>query len=248
VDAVEERLRDAGCLAAAEEAAALRRAAPDASTLEAFVRRREAGEPLAWITGAVDFGGRTLVAARGVYVPRPQTEVLARRAADLLPDRGFAADLCTGGGAVATLLAREHPSATVVGVDLDRVSVVAARRNGVAAVVGDAGAVPLRSGVFDVVTAVAPYVPTGAIALLPADVPRHEPARALDGGPDGLSVVRRVVAAAHRLLRAGGHLVAELGGGQEQLLAPDLAAIGFRRAVPWFDADGDLRGIVARRA
>ena len=78
-----------------------------------------------------------------------------------------------------------------------------ARRNGVAAVRGDLAA-PLRGGSFDVVTAVAPYVPTGALRLLPADVQRHEPVRALDGGPDGLGVVARVIDDAARLLHPGG--------------------------------------------
>jgi release factor glutamine methyltransferase len=113
--------------------------------------------------------------------------------------------------------------------------------------VGDVGALPMRSDAFDVVTAVAPYVPTAAIALLPADVPRHEPRRALDGGDDGLAVVRRVVAAGARLLRPGGVLLTELGGDQDLLLAPDLEAAGFAPAEPWLDEDGDLRGVVARR-
>jgi release factor glutamine methyltransferase len=249
VDEVEARLVAAGCVAGAAEAAALRiAAAGDGAVLEALVLRRERGEPLAWIVGAVEFCGRTVRVGVGIYVPRPQTEGLARRAVALLPDDGRAADLCTGCGAIAVHLRAERPGASVVGVDLDPVAATVARANGIAAIVGDLAAAPLRSGGFDVVTAVAPYVPTEAIALLPADVQRHEPRRALDGGDDGLAVVRRVVRTAARLLRPGGRLLTELGGDQAELLAPALADAGFAAVEPWFDEDEDLRGLVARRA
>ena len=85
---------------------------------------------------------------------------------------------------------------------------------------------------------------TSAIAYLPADVQRHEPRRALDGGADGLTVVREVVESARRLLRTGGWLVVELGAGQPALLAPDL--VGFTDVVVWRDEEGDVRGLVAR--
>ncbi|MFP3900178.1 MAG: N5-glutamine methyltransferase family protein [Acidimicrobiia bacterium] len=243
---VVDRLVAAGCVAADEEADELIAAAPDGATLEAWVRRREQGEPLAWIVGSLRFCGRTVHVDTGVYVPRWQSEDLARRAGRLLPTGGRAADLCTGAGAVAAHLAAECPAATVVGVDIDPRAVACARRNGVLAIVGDAGG-PLRSGAFDLVTTVAPYVPTGELPFLPADVQRHEPRVALDGGHDGLDIVRRIVAAAARLLRPGGWLLAEVGGGQDRALSPTLAACGFEAATPWFDDDGDLRGIAARR-
>ena len=247
LDAVVDRLLAAGCVAADEEAAEYVAAAPDAPTLEAWLRRREQGEPPAWITGTTTFCGRPLQVLPGVYVPRAQTEELARRAASLLPPAGRAIDLCTGTGAVAAHLRAEVPAATVVGVDIDRQAASCARRNGVPVVVGDAGSLPLPPGAaLDLVTVVAPYVPTGDLGLLPADVQRHEPRRALDGGTDGLDIVRRVVAAAGRLLRPGGWLLAEVGGTQDELLAPALAAAGFVDMVPWSDEDGDLRGIAAR--
>jgi len=98
VDAVAERLAAAGCVAAAEEAAELVAGAPDRTTLERWIGRREAGEPPAWILGTTTFCGRPWRVLTGVYVPRPQTEDLARRAAALLPGRGRAVDLCTGAG------------------------------------------------------------------------------------------------------------------------------------------------------
>jgi release factor glutamine methyltransferase len=115
----------------------------------------------------------------------------------------------------------------------------------VQAIVADLDA-PLLAGAFDVVSAVAPYVPTGALHLLPADVLRYEPRMALDGGVDGLDLVRRVVESAARLLRPGGWLVIELGGAQDRTLSPALTAWGFDLAEAWCDEDGDLRGLVAQ--
>ncbi len=181
-------------------------------------------------------------------MPRRQSEELAGRAARRLAadETARAVDLCTGAGAVAVHLMAVRPAAGVVGVDDDRRAVACARRNGVRAVLGDLDP-PLRSGAFDLVTAVAPYVPTGELHLLPADVLRYEPRRSLDGGEDGLDLVRRIVTSAARLLRPGGWLLLELGGGQDRLLAPTLAASGFERAEAWSDEDGDLRGIATRR-
>ena len=243
------RLAAAGCVAASEEAAAFVSAAPDETTLEAWLQRREQGEPQPWITGRVAFCGLRLHVAPGVFVPRSQTQDLARRAAAVLPEQGRAVDLCTGMGAIAAHLRAQVPTSHVVGVDVDPRAVGCARRNGVPAVAADLAA-PLRRpghGV-DVVTAVAPYVPTAEIQLLPSDVQRYEPRHTLDGGADGLALVRRVVAEASRLLRRDGWLLLEVGADQDQGLAPTLAAHGFDVAEAWHDDEGDLRGIAARAA
>jgi release factor glutamine methyltransferase len=246
VGAVVDRLVAAGCVAADEEAARFVDAAPDPVTLERWVCRRERGEPPAWILGTTAFCGRAVRVDRGVYVPRPQTEELARRAAALLPRRGRAVDLCTGSGAIAVHLALEVPDATILGVDLDARAAQCARTNGVPVIVGDLAAPLRREATYDVVTAVPPYVPTGALPLLPADIQRYEPRRALDGGADGLTIVRRAVADAGRLLRPAGWLLVEVGGDQDEALAFDFARHGFGHVSPWRDADGDLRGVAAR--
>lgn len=240
------RLKAAGCVAPADEADELLSAAPDSRSLEAWIRRREQGEPLPWIIGTAPFGDLTLRIDPGVYVPRPQSLELARRAAALLPARGGrAVDLCTGCGAIAAHLIAERPAATVIGIDIDERAARCARRNGVPVLVGDVD-VPVRPEALDVVTAVAPYVPTGRLGLLPADVRRHEPRLALDGGGDGLDLVRRIVACAASLLRSGGWLLIELGADQDQVLTPVLAASGFDAVTAWSDEDGDLRGLAAR--
>jgi release factor glutamine methyltransferase len=241
------RLAAAGCVAPDDEARELLHDGPEGAELETRLRRREAGEPVEWITGRANFGGLIVRVDRGVYVPRSQTEELARRAASLLPARGTAVDLCTGSGAVATWLQHAAPRALVVGVDVDLRAARCAASNRVPVVVGDL-AKPLHAlGTVDVVTAVAPYVPTSERRLLPADVQRHEPAHALDGGEDGLVVVRRVVEHAATLLRPGGQLVLELGGDQDVALMPSLERNGFTAVEPWHDDDGDLRGVIAVR-
>lgn len=242
---VTRRLAAAGCIFATNEARELVAAAADAEALDAGVRRRELGEPLAWITGVALFCGRRITVDRNVFVPRHQSEELARRAAALLPDLGFGLDLCTGAGAIAAHLIDERPRATIVATDVDIRAVRCARRNGVPAIVGDLAA-GLRHRRFDMVTAVAPYVPTAELAFLPSDVRRHEPTIALDGGTDGLDVVRRVVSSASEALRPGGWFLTEIGGEQADAIEAALRHAGFEAVTRWWDDDGDVRGIVAR--
>jgi release factor glutamine methyltransferase len=233
------RLAAAGCIAAEEEAAMLTEAAGDeAGRLEAFVRRREAGEPVEWIAGWAPFCGLRVGLAPGVYVPRAQTEVLATAAAALVvAGSTTAVDLATGSGAIALVLAAA--GADVVATELDPVAAGCARANGVTVHEGDLDEPlpPELADRVDVLTANVPYVPTAAIDLLPRDVRDHEPVLALDGGPDGLALVRRVLALAPRWLRPGGAVLVEIG--------PDQAA-AFPAAVHHRDPDGDVRAIEVR--
>ncbi len=189
-------LAEGGCVAPEAEADTLLTAAREGvGPIEELVRRRLRGEPLAWITGSVTFCGLRVRIDPRVFVPRPQTEAMARRAIELLPDEGIAVDLCTGSGAVAVVLAAARPRAIVVGTDVDPLAVECARRNGVPATEGDLD-VPLPftlRGRVDLMTAVVPYVPTEELHLLPRDVLAQEPRRALDGGSGG---TRQLVRAA----------------------------------------------------
>lgn len=248
------QLRAAGCVAAEEEADELLRAYgggdPSSAAMAGALARRLGGEPLAWICGSAEVDGLRLHIEPGVYVPRRwQTPAVARLAAALLPPLGTAVDLCTGAGTIAALLRRVHPGARVVGTEIDPVAARCARRNGVEVVEGDLFD-PLPSdlaGAIDVVTAVAPYVPTAALPLLPRDTLAHEPLVALDGGKGGLTVVHRIADGGRRWLRPGGWLVLELGPEQTDVVRDLLQAAGWRALSTIADPDGDACGVAARR-
>ena len=235
-------------MAAEAEAAELLAVARNAGELDAFVRRRCLGEPLAWITGAMEFCGVRVCVDPGVYVPRWQSEPLARRAAALLPEDGVAVDLCTGAGAIACVLQAAAPAATVLATDVDPVAVACARRNGVGALLGDLdGPLPVALlGTVDVMVAVVPYVPTDELAFLPRDVTDFEPRQALDGGAGGLALLSSVVARSTRRLAPGGCLLLELGGDQAPAVAEQMAGAAFVDVTVHRDADGHDRAIQGR--
>lgn len=218
----------------------LEAAAGDGERLEALLRRREAGEPVEWIAGWAPFCGLRVAVHAGVYVPRAQTEVLARAAVELLPPGGTAVDLATGSGAVALVLARAGGSDShVVTTEIDPAAAACARANGLRVLEGDLdGPLPADlEGRVDVLTANVPYVPTAAIELLPRDVRDHEPRHALDGGADGLDLVRRVLALAPRWLRPRtGRVLVEVGPDQA-------AAFPSPPFVLHVDDDGDVRAV-----
>jgi release factor glutamine methyltransferase len=244
-------LAEAGCVAPLEEADELIEAADgDEGLLDRLVARRVIGEPLAWVTGSVVFAGHRIRVDTGVYVPRWQSEPLARRAVELLPDDGLAADLCTGSGAIAVALARARPMARVLATDVDPDACACARGNGVEVFPGHLAS-PLPAshrGLFDVVIAVVPYVPTDQLVYLPRDVREYEPLLALDGGPHGTQVLEQAVWAGAELLRPGGVLLLELGGDQAEALGGPLTAAGFAPAKLFEDDDGDVRGIETRKS
>jgi release factor glutamine methyltransferase len=212
-----------------------------------LVARRQRGEPLAWITGSMDFCGTRVGVDRGVYVPRTHTEELARRAALLLPANGIAVDLCTGSGAVAAVMHSARPDATVLATDCARAAIACARSNGVTALLGDLDQplLPSLKGRVDVMTAVVPYVPSEELHLLPSDVVAFEPRRALDGGPGGTALLERVVVLSVRWLRPGGHVLLELGGDQARALAKTMSMVGLSGFLVHRDADGYDRAIEA---
>jgi release factor glutamine methyltransferase len=230
LEGLTQLLMSGGFVAADEEAEELLAAAAgDHERLEAMVARRQTGEPLAWITGTAEFCGRWLRVDEGVYVPRWQSEPLARRAVERLPAGGIAIDLCTGSGAIAATLNAERPTARVVASDIDPRAVANARANGVEAYEGDLFA-PLPQGLegrVDVVVGVVPYVPTPGLPLLQRDTFTFETPLAYDGGPDGTEVLRRVLIDALEFLSPGGALLLELGGSQDGDLDADLTRLGY---------------------
>jgi release factor glutamine methyltransferase len=183
----------------------------------------------------------------GVYVPRWQSEQLARRAVDRLPATGAAVDLCTGTGAIARTLTTYRPGARVVASDSDERAVACAAANGVEVYCGDLFDPLPRTlaGRLDVVVGVVPYVPTPELPLLQRDTFTFESTLSYDGGRDGTDILRRVVADSPASLRRGGALLLELGGAQADVLGDDLARHGYVDVTVLADEDGDVRGIEA---
>lgn len=241
-------LSSAGFVAAEEEAdELLAHAAGEVELLDSLVGRRLTGEPLAWIIGSVSFCGLAIRVDPGVYVPRWQSEPLARRAAERLPPSGAAIDLCTGAGAIAKTLITHQPGARVVASDVDPRAVACAAANGVEVYQGDLFA-PLPRGLegrVDVVVGVVPYVPTPELSYLQRDTFAFESPLSYDGGGDGTEILRRVLTDSLRFLRPGGALLLELGGKQADALGDDLARLGYVGVSLLVDEDRDIRGIEA---
>lgn len=245
------RLRAAGCVFAEDEARLLLGAAGDAVTLEALVTRRVGGEPLERVLGWAEFCGLRIAVEPGVFVPRRRTQLLvaeARRACRL---GAVVVDLCCGSGAVGAALAAVV-EVELHAVDLDPAAVRCARRNlaGRGRVYAGDLFAPLPErlrGRVDVVIANAPYVPTDAVALMPPEARLYEPRAALDGGPDGLTVLQRVVAAAPGWLSPRGRVLVEAGERQAPAMVAAVEAAGLRARVV---RDEDRGGLVVagRRA
>jgi release factor glutamine methyltransferase len=221
------RLRAAGCVYAEEEADLLLEEGGD---LGALVARRVAGEPLEWVLGWAEFGDLRVVVRPGVFVPRRRTELLAAEAIVRLRPAAVAVELCCGAAAIAAVILEEVPFVEVHAADIDRVAVACARENLPNGNVheGDLfGALPAElRGRVDVLVANTPYVPSDEVALMPAEARDHEPRATLDGGPDGLALLRRISAEARDWLVPGGHVLIEVS--ERQLPA----------ALSVFEADG----------
>jgi release factor glutamine methyltransferase len=236
-------LRAAGCVFAEEEARLLLDEASSPGELMAWAARRMAGEPLEYVVGWAEFAGVRVAVDPGVFVPRRRSELLVavalREPADLV------VDLCCGTAAFGAALSRHWPGIEVHAADADPAAVVCARRNLPPERVheGDLyAALPAGlQGRVDLVVANAPYVPTDAIATMPRDARDHEHRVALDGGADGLDVVRRVVAGAPEWLRTGGRLVVETGRDQADDVAATCAAAGLSPSV---ESDDEIGGTV----
>ena len=242
-------LTDGGFVAPEAEADVVLAASREGiGSIDRLVSRRLEGEPIAWITGWVVFCGVRIRVDPGVFVPRPHTEALARRAVELLSADGVAVDLCTGSGAVAAVLGSAHPRATVVATDIDPLAVACALRNGVQVLEGDLDdpLPPELHGHVDLLTAVVPYVPTDELPFLPRDVRAHEPRHALDGGPRGTTGLVRAADAAARWLRPGGSALLELGGDQEAEMTTTMQNLGFTDIRVHADEESQDRAIEGR--
>ncbi|HET9653723.1 MAG TPA: putative protein N(5)-glutamine methyltransferase [Kineosporiaceae bacterium] len=265
------RLRSAGCVFAEDEAGVLLSSVGSQTELDAWVARRVAGEPLEQIVGWAQFCGLRIAVRPGVFVPRLRTELLVREAATLLRqaravrggsggERPVVVDLCCGSGAVGVALAVLAGPVEVHAADLDPAAVDCAGSTlaGLAAMAGDRSTgqaylgdlfeplPPRLRGTVDALVVNAPYVPTAQIALMPPEARLHEPITALDGGPDGLDVARRAVAAAPDWLAPGGQMLVETSARQAPALRELMAAAGLPARVV-SDSDLDATAVIGWR-
>jgi release factor glutamine methyltransferase len=239
------RLRAAGSVFAEDEAAVLVSSADSPDDLESMVRRRVLGEPLEVVVGWAEFCGSRVVVDAGVFVPRTRTGVLVAEGARVIGPGSVVVDLCCGTGAVGVALHARQPDVELFASDIEPAAVECARKNvepiGGRVLAGDLfEALPddLRDRV-DLLVVNAPYVPTDAIATMPAEARDHEPLVALDGGADGVAIHRRVAAGATRWLAPGGHVIIETSRRQAPLTAAALEAAGLTaRTVTSDDTDG----------
>jgi release factor glutamine methyltransferase len=200
---------------------------------QTLVRRRASGYPLPYLTGSVEFYSLTFEVTPEVLIPRPETETLVDLALARRPET--VVDVGTGSGCIAVALAMHLPQATVHAIELSPATLAVARRNaerhGVAdrvdLMVGDV--LSPRPGPADLIVSNPPYIATGDCASLPTSIRDHEPRLALDGGPDGLAIVRRLLAQAPAVLKSGGAILIEIGADQGEA-ASRLARTYFSQA------------------
>jgi len=210
----------------------------DCRALDGETARLAAGEPLAYILGDLPFHTISLQCDRRALIPRPETEWMVDQVLRCDPvwraARPRLADVGTGTGCIALALAAQRPQARILAIDRDPESLALAREN--RARLGLEASVELRLGdlltglpedSLDVVVSNPPYIPTSECERLDASVREYEPRAALDGGPDGLAIIRRLVSQAIRILAPGGSLWMEIGHDQGPAVAAILRTAGF---------------------
>ena len=236
---------------------------PPAAQVEMFrslVKRRKDHEPVAYLTGKAWFYSMELCVSSDVLIPRPDTETLVEQAITALRNGSSpqprVLDLCTGSGCAALAIAKNCPTAQIVATDISPAAVAVAQAN--ALQVGLSERVVFRQGdlfgalladdaPFDLITANPPYISTDLIDALAPEISRHEPRLALDGGDDGLQIVRRIIEGAPEHLAAGGWLLMETAFDQTQQVSELVMRTGrFESPRVILDAARNPRCVVAR--
>ncbi|MCK5799882.1 MAG: peptide chain release factor N(5)-glutamine methyltransferase [Deltaproteobacteria bacterium] len=222
------------------------------------IRRRLAGEPVAYIVGHREFWSLDLTVGPGVLVPRPETEHLVEEGLRWIASHEESrpepriVDVGTGSCAVALAIAHEKPQARVLATDVDAIAIAIAQKNirrhnaRVALIQADLLA-PLPPASCDIILSNPPYIETGALEGLPRDVRDYEPRRALDGGVDGLVLVRRLVTQAWKCLRPDGLLAFEIGATQGTSASALCKSAGFVDVTVRRDLAGHDRVVMGTR-
>ena len=227
-----------------------REEAPDKKEeAENIIARRKNGEPLAYILGSVDFFGLELCVSPACLTPRADTEVIVEKALDFLGERRAAVlDICTGSGCIALAVAAGSRAA-VLGVDISAAALEIAKKNAEKCGLTERVRFEERDALspaflegeeYDLILSNPPYIPTGDIDALSAEV-KHEPMLALDGGGDGLTFYRRFVEVLPAHLKKGGAIIFEIGYDQEEALRSLCTSAGLECEI-FRDYGGNVRG------
>jgi len=219
------------------------------------VERRAAGEPLQYITGYQDFYGRSFRVTPDVLIPRPETELLVEAALGLMHGSRFC-DVGTGSACIAVTLLCERPDSRAVGLDVSPAALAVARENAGAQRVDQRiefhvsdcfDALPENTRPFDLIVSNPPYVAADVVAGLQREVKDHEPMVALTPGPDGLSIIRRLITQAPQFLQKDGHLLLEIGFDQGEAVRELVEGSKFKLLETRPDLQGIPRIVILRR-
>lgn len=231
---------------------------PELARIRALVERRRKFEPVAYILGVREFYGRSFAVDNRVLIPRPETEGVIEAALALLPPRAEGVrhrvlDVGTGSGIIAVTLACERPDLDVDAVELSPAAAEVARSNIARNNVSDRVTLfegslyrPVADRRYAIIASNPPYIETAEVDTLMPDVSKYEPRLALDGGPDGATVLRPLIAGARAMLVEGGSLLVEIGYGQGDLVRELARAAGFTSVEVQPDLARIERVLVAR--
>lgn len=223
-----------------------------------LVKRRAEAEPVAYLVGYREFFSLRFAVGPGVLIPRPDTETLVMAALDIAKTRigpTRILDLCTGSGCIAVAIAKNHPRAELTAIDLDAKALKFAEQNiqahdvgqRIKLLAGDLFAPLSGNERFDIIVSNPPYVSSSEIPTLDADVRNHEPLQALDGGPDGLDIIRRIVNEAPAHLANDGILMFEISPEQALAATSIMTVAGYVDAGLKKDLSGQARVVQGRK-
>jgi release factor glutamine methyltransferase len=225
-----------------------------------LIEKRARRMPLQHVTGTVEFMGKEFLVRPGVFIPRPETEFVVVEALKLLERVAapIVLDLCTASGVIGVSIAVDKPSAVVHAADISREAIALARDNAfkhgaherMSFHEGDlfkAGGLDQLRGKIDMITANPPYIPSSDIAALEPEVSVHEPRQALDGGSDGLVLVRRILKEGPPFLKSDGWFLIEIGAGQAQAVTETARLAGLSQIRTVRDLAGIERVLVAQK-
>ena len=222
---------------------------------EAAIRRRAKKEPVAYITGKKEFWSEDFIVSKSTLVPRPETELLIYKIIDLFKNKTInILDIGTGSGCIILSILKELKLARGIGIDISPNAIKTAKKNSeklnlskrVKFKVLDLSKYTL--GKYDIIVSNPPYIPSKDIKNLGKDIINYEPKETLDGGLDGLDLIKKVIYKSNHLLKTQGLLAIEIGFGQYRKVSGLLKRFGFREIAKEYDYNRNVRCIISTKA